>query len=522
MSNKEISQEEFFLQRKEQINEAKKEGMEIYPHKFFVLNSLTEILETSSNCTPAEKSGKRAQSAGRISTIRHHTNFSFMVVTSNGIDLQLICSKKKGGKEGKLIKGKESEKCFTEMIEFVKRGDIIGFCGFPGKSKMGEPSLFADSIKLLSPCLRVIPSVKNLLTNAETIYRKRHVDLLVNQESRQRFIDRSRIISFIREFLREKQFLEVETPMMNIKAGGASARPFVTHHNELKMDLHMRVAPELYLKQLVVGGIDRVFEIGKNFRNEGIDLTHNPEFTAIEFYMAYADYEDLMGIVEELLSKLVKKLKNSLQFDYVIKKRGEENEEKITLDFSTPFNRIDILTELSKILNIHLTGENIEDPIILQQLISAAAEKNIEISEPKTLNRVLDAFIGEFIEPQCINPTFVTGFPIAMSPLAKDDRNRPGLTERFEMFVNGKELVNAYTELNMPDIQRERFLSQQKEAEAGDDEAMPNDEDFCQVLEFALPPTGGCGIGIDRLVMYLTNASNIRDVILFPTMKPDQ
>ncbi|CAG2101416.1 unnamed protein product [Medioppia subpectinata] len=355
---------------------------------------------------------------------------------------------------------------------------------------------------------------------SETVILKRHIDLIVNKDSMKRFLDRSVIISHIRNYFNEMDFIEVETPMMSVSAGGAAARPFVTHHNELKLDLFMRVAPELFLKKLVIGGMNRVFEIGRNFRNEGIDLTHNPEFTSIEFYMAYVDYRDMMDIVEDLLSKLVVKAKGSKKFTYEPLKRGGE-EVKVDLDFSTPFQRLDILEEINSILRLQLTGENISKPENLELLIEAAEKNNLEISEPKTLNRVLDAFIGEYIEPRCINPTFVTGFPVAMSPLAKDDRNRKGITERFEMFLNGKEICNAYTELNIPDVQRERFLMQAADANAGDDEAMPADEDFCQALEFALPPTGGCGIGIDRLVMYLTNAANIRDVILFPTMKPE-
>lgn len=504
---KEISPEKFYEQRMESIAEMEKSGVNVYPHSFERSQTFDEIFTEAEPYENDNKSSKMVQSVGRIYTIREHSKFNFYTVVYNDQQLQLVFKK-------------DTDET-TKLGSFLKRGDCIGFKGYPGKTRTGEKSVFVEEIQCCSPCLRVIPSVKNLLTNAETIYRNRHIDLLVNSDSKKRFQDRSKIIRFIRNYFSDLEFIEVETPMMNIKAGGAAARPFITHHNELKLDLHLRVAPELFLKKLVVGGMERVFEIGKNFRNEGIDLTHNPEFTAIEFYMAYADYKDLMKIVEDLLSKMVFMLKGSTKFTYSPAKRDTFEEIKVDLDFTAPFKRLDILDELNKNLGLNLTGTNIEFPETLEKLKAAAVEKGIEVSEPKTLNRMLDAFIGEYIEPQCINPTFVTGFPVCMSPLAKDDRNREGLTERFEMFVNGKELCNAYTELNIPDVQRERFKTQVADAAAGDDEAMPDDEDFCQALEFGLPPTAGCGIGIDRLVMYMTNAANIRDIILFPAMKPE-
>ncbi|OQS53577.1 lysine--tRNA [Ecytonucleospora hepatopenaei] len=479
---KEIAPEKFFEQRTEQILEATKKGVNVYPHKFEVKNTFEQIFEVAEKYENDNRSTEEMQAAGRISTIRDHSKFSFYTVVYNDESLQLVFSKDTEKKQ--------------ETAVFLRRGDQIGFRGFPGKTRTGEKSLFCEEISVLSPCLRVIPSVKNLLTNAETIYRNRHIDLLVNKESKKRFLDRSKIIRFIRNYFSDLQFVEVETPMMNIKAGGAAARPFITHHNELKMDLHLRVAPELFLKKLVVGGMERVFEIGKNFRNEGIDLTHNPEFTAIEFYMAYADYKDLMIIVEDLLSKMCVDLKGSTKFTYAPVKRDTLEEIKVDLDFTAPFKRLDILDELNKELKddlegVVLTGLNITEKKVLEILKRIIKKREIQLSEPHTLNRILDAFIGEYIEPQCINPTFVTGFPTVMSPLAKDDRNREGITERFEMFVNGKELVNAYTELNIPDVQRERFRWQSEDAAAGDDEAMPDDEDFCQALEFGLPPTGG-------------------------------
>ncbi|KAI5148078.1 lysyl-tRNA synthetase, class II [Enteropsectra breve] len=504
---KELSEEEFSAQRKEQIAQAIAEGMEIYPHKYQVKDKLENIKNAANKYEANTQGEDKVQSAGRITAIRGHGKLFFFTVESDGIDLQLI-----------LNKGDEK---IYKVANFIRRGDIVGFSGCCGKSRTGEPSVFLDELVLLAPCLKVIPSAKTGLSNPETIYRKRHLDLLVNKDSRERFINRTKIINYIKEYLNGSDFMEVETPMMNSIHGGAAAKPFKTHHNELKQDLFMRVAPELFLKRLVIGGFNRVYELGKQFRNEGIDLTHNPEFTSVEFYQAYADYQDMMEHVEKILNTLAIKIKGSEKFNYEPAKRGEESLSATPLDFSLPFKRIDILTELSKILNIELTGENISNQETLDLLIKVAGERNLKMEKPLTLSRVLDKFVGEYIEPQCINPTFVVGFPTETSPLAKHDRNRAGLVERFELFVNSKELCNAYTELNIPQVQRERFMMQAKDANAGDEEAMPVDEDFCQVMDYGLPPTGGCGIGIDRLVMYLTNAANIRDVLFFPAMRPE-
>jgi len=500
---KEVTDEEFFIQRTQMIRDM--EGkLDLYPQGHPVTHSLSAIRSTASEAEADKICEESVSSAGRVVSIQAFGKLYFFKVESQGTVIQLIFNT--GADE------------ITRVAQLIRRGDIVGFVGNCGKSKKGEPSVFISDLKILTPCLRVIPSSKNELKDPETIYRKRHLDLLVNRDSKDRFICRSKIIGYVRNFFNTREFLEVETPAMHLVYGGAAAKPFKTFHNDLKQTLYLRVAPELYLKRLVVGGIDRVFEIGKSFRNEGIDLTHNPEFTSCEAYYAYADYNDWMRLTEELLSGLVKEIKGSVKFTYEPKKR-DSADIKSDFDFTAPFQRLDILDEINKVLGLNLTGENIEES--LDQLIDAAAKRNLIVNEPKTLNRILDAFIGEYLEPRCVNPTFITGFPTAMSPLAKEDRNRKGITERFELFLNGKEICNSYTELNIPSVQRERFEDQIKAKEAGDDEAMPIDEDFCQALEYGLPPTGGWGMGIDRLVMYLTNAANIRDVILFPTMKPE-
>lgn len=502
----ELFEEEFYLQRINAVRNELKNGVNLYPNKFHVKHSFKEILEMSSKVDTQFTGSEVVQSAGRITNIRRLARFCFFQVVSGEETLQIVVDAKDPSKE--------------QLVKFLKRGDIIGFTANPGRTKSLEPSAFVTDITILTPCLRTIPTEHYGLKDAEIIYRKRYLDLLMNKESKERFQKRTSIIRYIRQFLDSKGFLEVETPMMNLIPGGAAARPFITHHNELKLDLYMRVAPELYLKKLVIGGLDRVYEMGKQFRNEGIDLTHNPEFTSCEFYMAYADYNDTMEMTEELLSGLVKEMFGTETIVYSPSKRGE-TVEPIEMSFKRPFRVISILDELNSKLGLNLTGETLEDADTLATLLKVCDKEGLSLEKPHTLSRVLDKLIGHVIEPQCISPTFLKDYPVVMSPLAKAHRSKPGLTERFEVFLNTKEICNAYTELNNPIEQRERFTMQAKDQSAGDVEAMMTDEDFCVALEYGLPPTGGWGLGVDRLVMYLTNAANIRDVIFFPAMKPE-
>jgi lysyl-tRNA synthetase class 2 len=340
----------------------------------------------------------------------------------------------------------------------------------------------------------------------------------MNDNSRNVFVTRSKIISYIRRFFDERDFIEVETPMMNAIAGGATAKPFITHHNDLNIDLYMRVAPELYLKMLIVGGLERVYELGRLFRNEGVDLTHNPEFTTCEFYMAYADVYDVMEITEELVSGLVKHVTGGYETTF-----HTQTGEEYHVDWKKPWKRIAMIPALEEACGEKFPpGEELHTPSTTEFLKRMLKKLDVDCAPPQTNARMLDKLVGEFIEERCINPTFITGHPQMMSPLAKYHRDLPGLCERFEAFVCKKEIVNAYTELNDPFDQRLRFEEQARQKDQGDDEAQMVDENFCTSLEYALPPTGGWGMGIDRLVMFLTDHYSIKEVLAFPLMKDDQ
>jgi len=485
-------------------------GENVYPHKFQVTMSVPDFVKKFSPTMQRDEVQKdvTVSVAGRLSTKRSAgAGLYFYDLNENGVKVQLLCDKR--------FYPSESE--FEKVHDVLRKGDIVGVVGHPARSKSqaAELSIVPTKVTLLSPCLHMIP---RRLNDMETRYRQRYLDLILHSDVRHIFQTRTKVIKYVRRFLDDRDFLEVETPMMNMIPGGAAAKPFVTFHNDLKMRLYMRIAPELYLKQLVVGGLDRVYEIGRQFRNEGIDLTHNPEFTTCEFYMAYADYNDLIRMTEEMLSGMVKEITGGYKISYHANGRDQP---PVEIDFTPPFRRISMIKGLEEV-GIKIPFSDLSSEETRQFLDDECKKRNIVCGEPRTTARLLDKLVGEYIEVQCINPTFICDHPEIMSPLAKYHREYPSLTERFELFVNTREVCNAYTELNNPHVQRDRFAQQAKDKERGDEEAQLIDETFCTSLEYGLPPTGGWGLGVDRLTMMLTNTTNIKEVILFPAMKPNE
>ncbi len=472
-------------------------GVALYPNDFSPTHTTGELRRRYGEWTThqIENLTETFALGGRLMAIRNFGKAAFAKIADRDGLLQVHFRRD--------LLGEETYRLFKRL----DLGDIIGIEGALFHTKTGELTLAAASLRLLAKSLRPLPEKWHGLTDIEIRYRQRYVDLMVNPEVKQVFITRSKIIQAVRAFLRERDFLEVETPMMQVLPGGATAKPFVTHHNALGIDLFLRVAPELYLKRLVVGGFERVFELNRNFRNEGISIKHNPEFTMLEFYEAYATYEDLMDLTEELICHVAREVGQGLKFEY----QGRE------VDLTPPWPRLGFHQSLSGIGG--LDPADLDRP---ERLMALLDEYDLPREKHDTPGKALTKLFDHLVEPKLFRPTFVYGYPVEVSPLSRRNDERPDLVDRFELYIAGRETANAFSELNDPVDQRQRFEAQMAERAAGDEEAQPLDEDYIRALEYGLPPTAGCGIGLDRLVMLLTDQASIRDVILFPHLRPEQ
>ena len=486
MDNKNQDLNEMLQIRREKLEKLKAEGKN--PHA--IVNFRNRSLSKDIKDNFEEFEGKVVRVAGRIMARRGHGNMSFMDVQDSLGQIQVVNRKNIMGDNFKETKGYDI-------------GDIIGIEGKVFKTNQGEISIETEHADLLTKSLQILPEKWHGLKDPDIRYRQRYVDLIVNPEVKDVFVLRSKIISEIRKFLENRGFLEVETPILNTIAGGASARPFITHHNSLDIGMYLRIASELYLKRLIVGGFDKVYEIGRMFRNEGMDATHNPEFTTMELYQAYGDFEDMMEITETMVEEVANKVKGTtlVEFD------GKE------IELKTPWRRISMIDAVKE-----YSGVDFNEITEYEDAVKIAKEKNVEVKS--TRGEIIAEFFDEFVEDKLIQPTFIIDYPVEISPLAKRKNDDESLTYRFEAFVNGAEIANAFSELNDAVDQKQRFLDQVAKREAGDDEAHMMDYDFVNALEVGMPPTGGLGIGIDRLIMILTGQRSIRDVLLFPTMKP--
>ncbi|WPX09435.1 lysine--tRNA ligase [Anaerocellum danielii] len=438
--------------------------------------------------------GKFVCVAGRMLSKRGHGKASFVDILDTKGKIQIYIKIDEVGEEK-----------YEEFKEYYDIGDIIGVKGEVFKTHKGEISVKAKEIEMLTKCLRPLPEKWHGLKDIDTRYRKRYLDLIVNPQVRDTFIKRSLIIRSIRKFLDDRGFLEVETPVLSPVAGGAAARPFITHHNALDIDLYLRIATELHLKRLIVGGFDKVYELGRVFRNEGISIKHNPEFTTIEIYQAYADYRDMMDLTEKLITTVAQEVLGTLKITY----QGQE------IDLTPPWQRLTMVEAIKKYV-----GVDFKNVTSLDEARKIAKDLGIEVEENWQVGHIINEVFEKKVEDFLVQPTFIMDYPVEVSPLAKRKKDNPQLTERFELFITCRELANAFSELNDPFDQKERFLEQLKERQRGNQEAHMMDEDFIEALEYGMPPTGGLGIGIDRLVMLLTDSYSIRDVLLFPTMRP--
>ena len=476
--------------RIDKMHKIEEHGWKPFGHRFLFTHRAADIAAQFDELSEKET---EVTMAGRVMAIRGHGKTCFMDMQDKTGRIQVYVRKDVIGEEN------------YALIKLMDIGDTVGITGTAFRTHMGELSIKAASVEMLSKSLRPLPEKWHGLKDVETRYRQRYVDLIVNPEVRETFVKRSQIIKSVREVLDSHDFLEVETPILNTIAGGAAARPFISYHNALDMQVYMRIAPELYLKRLIVGGMDRVYEMGRVFRNEGIDNRHNPEFTSVEIYQAYADYRDMMDLTEEVVVKTAEKVLGTTTINY----------EGTTIELASPWKRMSMIEAVKE-----YSGKDFTNVTDLEEARAIAKELNVAIEPTFGIGKIINACFEEYVEDKLVQPTFITGHPKEISPLAKSNPENPEITDRFEAYIYGREICNGFTELNDPIDQKERFLKQVEERANGDEEANMMDEDFVNALEYGLPPTGGLGIGIDRLVMFLTNSSTIRDVLFFPTMKP--
>ena len=483
-------------QRRKKLSDLRNKNIRLFPNDFIVSHTIKDIwaiIEKSPNTVTEHN--PIVSVAGRMMAVNRFGKASFIRFRDRTGQLQAYVRKDNVGAE------------VYDLFKQLDIGDFVGLKGGLFKTKTGEWTLLVNELKLVSKAINPLPEKFHGLKDPEKRYRQRYLDLLMNSDVRDIFLKRSKIIQAIRTFLLNRDFLEVETPMMQPIPGGAEATPFKTHHNALGMDLFLRIAPELYLKRLVVGGLEQVFELNRNFRNEGVSTQHNPEFTMLEFYLAYATYKDLMELTEQMFADVTRDVIGSTVITY----QGN------SIDMGGPWRRITLLSALAEFGGI--------DAGLLKSregLLEFASSNGIKITKTGRLGKIITKLFDILVEPHLIQPTFVTGYPVEVSPLSRRSETEPNLTDRFELFIGGREIANGFSELNDPDDQRERFIEQMSRREAGDEEAHHMDEDYIEALSYGMPPAAGEGIGIDRLVMLLTDSASIREVILFPHMKPKE
>lgn len=495
---KEVNQleetKDLIQQRRDKLNEIREFGVEPYPHKYEPTHTTSVIHRDFAETQETPDETQRIRLAGRIMTKRDHGKSSFAHLQDSEGRIQIYVRRDKVGAEPYLV------------YRRFDVGDIIGVEGVVFRTRTGELTVLVDEVQLLSKSIRPLPEKWHGLQDKQTRYRQRYADLIMNPEVKRVFIKRTQIVQAIRDMLNAQSFIEVETPVLQPIYGGASARPFTTYHHTLAQSLYLRIANELYLKRLIVGGFDRVYEFSRDFRNEGMDRDHNPEFTMLELYQAYADYLDIMALTETLIADTVARVHGTTKIPY------QEHE----IDFTPPWRRLTMIASIQEQSGIDAAS------LSADELYTAAVNAGVALAGDESKGEIIAELFDAFVEPKLIQPTFITDYPLEVSPFAKKKPDDPAFVERFEFFISGMEVGNAFSELNDPVDQRQRFIEQANRLENGDEEAFMLDEDYLRALEYGMPPTGGLGIGIDRLTMLLTNQYAIRDVILFPQMRPER